>query len=395
MSLLPVAEALARLLALAPPLPAATVRLAEAAGRYAAADVAALRDQPAADLSAMDGYAIRFAERPGPWTLAGESAAGGGLGRALAPGEAARIFTGAPVPPGADTILIQEEADAGDGRIVQTGEGPPRAGTHIRPRGSDFAAGALLLRRGEAITPARLALAAIGGHGALPVARPVRVTLLSTGDELVPPGAPTPGTRLPASNAVMLAALVAGPGVAVRDGGIVRDDLAALTAAFADAAAESDVIVTTGGASVGDHDLVRPALAAAGADLDFWRVAMRPGKPLMAGRLGGAVVLGLPGNPVSAHVTATLFLRPLLAHLAGAAQTAPPRRTATLAADLPATGPRADYLRARRDAQGVAALVRQDSGDLTTLAAADCLIVRPPAAPPACAGERVEIVSLA
>lgn len=395
MSLLPIAEAQARLLGLASPLPIETVPLLATADRFAAEEVIARRDQPAADLSAMDGYAIRFDERPGPWRLVGESAAGRGLDRPLAPGEAARIFTGAPLPAGADTILIQEEAEAADGHVRMSGEGPPHRHAHVRPRGSDFSRGDVLIRAGERITAARLALAAIGGHGALPVRRKCRVALLSTGDELVAPGGPTSGVLLPASNAPMLAALIGGTLAVVEDAGLVPDRLDALTSAFARAAETADVLVTTGGVSVGDHDLVRPALQAAGATLDFWRVAMRPGKPLMAGRLGDAIVLGLPGNPVSAYVTATLFLMPLLAHLAGSTQPLPRTERARLAGPLPATGLRADLLRARHEAGDVVALVRQDSGDLTTLAAADCLIVRPPHAPAAIAGESAEILRFA
>ena len=306
--MIPVAEAQARLLALAPPLPIEQAPLGEAAGRWTAETILARRHQPAADLSAMDGYALRFAELPGPWRVVGESAAGAGFDHPLRPGEAARIFTGAPVPEGADTILIQEEATREGDSLRLTGDAPSHRGLHIRMRGSDFAADAALIDTGALLTPPRLALAAIGGHGTIPVRRRARVALISTGDELVAAGAPTPGVMLPASNAPMLAAMLDPRRVAVSDRGIVPDRIEALTEAFLRAAQDADVIVTTGGASVGDRDLVHPALEAAGASLDFWRVAMRPGKPLMAGRLGGSIVLGLPGNPVSAFVTARLFL---------------------------------------------------------------------------------------
>jgi molybdopterin molybdotransferase len=394
MSLLSVADAQARIAALGQLLPVETVPLAEAAGRWAAAGIAAVRTQPAADLSAMDGYAIRFAERPGPWRVVGESAAGGGLGRPLEPGEAARIFTGAPMPAGADTVLIQEEATRDGDRLTMTGEGPPTQGAHVRRRGADFAAGDALIAPGDRMTPARIALAATGGHGTIAVRRRPRIALLSTGDELVAPGAPTAGTQLPASNAPMLAALLAGLPVHVEDRGIVPDRLDALVAAFHDAA-DCDVIVTTGGASVGDHDLVRPALLAAGATLDFWRVAMKPGKPLMAGRLGDAVVIGLPGNPVSAFVTATLFLRPLIAGMAGAADPLPQTRPAPLLAPLPPTGPRAEYLRGRWQGGAVQPLAGQDSAALAMLAAAELLIVRAPHSAAAAAADIVDIVTLA
>jgi len=392
--LLSVAEAQARLIGLASPLAIETVPLGAAAGRWAAEDIPALRTQPAADLSAMDGYAIRFAELPGPWTVVGESAAGGGLGHALLPGEAARIFTGAPLPAGADTVLVQEEAAREDDQLRLDGEGPAKAGQHIRRAGSDFATGTTLVSAGEALTPARIALAAIGGHGLLPVRRRPRIVLISTGDELVPPGAPAEGVRLPASNGPMLAALLASRPAEIEDRGIVRDDLDAIAAAFRDAAG-ADIIVTTGGASVGDHDLVRPALEKAGAALDFWRVAMKPGKPLMAGRLNDAIVLGLPGNPVSAFITARLFLLPLIAHMLGASEPLPASTLARLDGDLPATGKRAEYVRAIRTETGVRPLRGQDSAALLAFASADALIARPPDAPPAPAGEMVDVLPLA
>ena len=393
-ALLSVSEAQARLLALAPALTVETVDLVAAAGRWAAEDIFALRAQPAADLSAMDGYAIRFAELPGPWTVAGSSVAGGGLGRALLPGETARIFTGAPVPEGADTILIQEEA-AREGDLVRLdGEGPEKRGRNVRPAGNDFRHGDRLIAAGEALTPARIALAAVGGHGLLRVRRKPRIALISTGDELVPPGAATEGAMLPSSNAPMLAAMLGRCPAIIEDRGIVRDDLDAMAASFA-AAADADIIVTTGGASVGDHDLVRPALQKAGASLDFWRVAMKPGKPLMAGKLGDTIVLGLPGNPVSAFVTARLFLLPLVAHMLGAALPVPSPLPLPLDGTLPPTANRAEYVRGVRTPAGVRPLPQQDSAALAALAAADLLIVRPPGSPAAVAGEMVGILDLA
>jgi len=389
MSLLPVAEAQARLLALAAPLAVETVPLIDAAGRWAAEDVIARRTQPAADLSMMDGYAIRFADLPGPWAVIGESRAGAGYGGMLHAGDAVRIFTGAPVPEGADAILIQEEATR-DGDLLQlSGEGPPNIGSSIRRFGSDFAAGDRLIAQGARLTPGRIAAAAVGGHGALAVRRKPRLSLLSTGDELVPPGEAAEGVMLPASNGVMLRAQI-GSMAEVRDAGIVPDRLDALVDAFR--SAEADIIVTTGGASVGDHDLVRPALAEVGAQLDFWRIRMRPGKPLLAGRFGDAIVLGLPGNPVSAFVTAQLFLLPLIARLGGASAPIPSTEPATLAAPLPQVGNRDDYVRAALSGGRVTALPNQDSGALATLALADALIVRPAGTPPAAAGDTVEIL---
>ena len=395
MSLLPVAEAQARLLALGEPLPVEEVRLLDALGRWAARPVTARRTQPAADLSAMDGYALRFAEMPGPWTVVGESAAGAGFDRPLAPHEAARIFTGAPLPAGADTILVQEEAARSGDSLRLDGEGPPRKGAHVRAAGSDFAADSLLLAEGAPVGPPQIAIAALGGHGTLPVRRRPRIALLSTGDELVPAGAPTPGVTLPSSNAPMLAALLGATLPAeVEDRGIVADDLDGMTAAFANAA-DADIIVTTGGVSVGDRDFVRPALDRAGATLDFWRIAMKPGKPLLAGRLGKAIVLGLPGNPVSAYVTAWLFLLPLVRHLLGAPDPFAKARTARLGAPLPATGARAEYLRGCYGPGGVVEAGSQDSAAMRALAAAELLIVRPPSSPAAAIGDSVEILPFA
>ncbi|KKC27595.1 molybdopterin molybdotransferase MoeA [Sphingomonas sp. SRS2] len=395
MALLPAADAQARMFALKAPLPIETVAAAMAAGRYSAEDIVAKRTQPALDLSAMDGYAIRFAERPGPWTVVGESAAGGGLDRAIGPGEAARIFTGAPVPEGADAILIQEEATRDGDRLVMSGEGPHGPGAHIRRAGSDFAEGELLVRAGAPIGAAAVALAASGGHGILAVRRLPRIAILSTGNELVPAGEPTGGALLPASNGPMLAAMLSGLACEATDHGIVPDDLDMISSAFTLLAGQADIIVTTGGASVGDHDLVLPALEKAGATIDFWRVAMKPGKPVMIGMLGDAIVLGLPGNPVSAFVTATLFLKPLVAHLLGAARPVPPTVIARLGAPAPATGNRAEYLRGKW-ANGLAVpLSGQDSAGLAALVEAELLIVRPAGAEALAAGDQAEIISLA
>lgn len=392
MSLLPVAEAQTRLLALATPLTTESVPLIDAAGRWAAADVRARRTQPAADLSMMDGYAIRFADMPGPWKLIGESRAGEGFAGRLDAGDTVRIFTGAPVPPGADTIVVQEEVQR-DGAVVRlSSEGPQHAGSSIRPRGSDFAEDAVLVAAGDRLTPGRIAAAAVGGHGALAVGRRPRIALISTGDELVAPGEPAADVMLPASNGVMLRALI-GAAAEVEDKGIVPDRIEALIDIFR--TAQADIIVTTGGASVGDHDLVRPALAEAGAELDFWRIAMRPGKPLLAGTLGNAIVLGLPGNPVSAFVTAHLFLMPLIAWLGGARSPLPATEPVTLATDLPSVGGRDDYIRATLFGGRASALPNQDSGALSTLAQADALIVRPAGAPPATVGEIVDILRIA
>ena len=296
------------------------------------------------------------------------------------------------MPEGADAILVQEEARRDGDLLRLSGEGPGGRGSSIRLRGSDFTDGACLVARGELLTPGRIAAATVGGHGPISVRRRPRGTLISTGAELVSPGEIVEGAMLPASNGVMLQSLI-GAAAEVQDGGVVPDQLDALVQALRTAVA--DIIVTTGGASVGDHDLVRPALAEVGASLDFWRIAMRPGKPLLAGKLGDTIILGLPGNPVSAFVTAQLFLLPLIAHLSGARTPIPQTEPALLAAHLPAVGNRDDYVRATISGGRVAPLANQDSGAVSTLARADALIVRPAGAPPASVGENVDILRLA
>ncbi len=392
MSLLPVAEAQARLLALGERLPVEELPVSACSGRWLARDLLASRDQPWADLSAMDGYAISSAEWPGPWRIAIESTAGAALPPALAAGESCRIFTGAPLPPGADAILIQENAELREGLLYPIGDALA-PGRHVRATATDFAVNQLLLPAGTALGPAQIALAVLGGHGSLPVGSRPTVALISTGNELVPPGAPTPPGRLPSSNAPMLATMLGAAGAEVIDLGIIPDDLEALTRALKEAA-KADIILSTGGASVGDHDLVRPAFAAAGGNLDFWKIRMRPGKPLMAGKLGDSIFLGLPGNPVSAFVTATLFLLPLVRHMAGAADPLPRSATASLAAPLPATGERDDYLRAFHTTNGLVSVTSQDSAAMAALAQAQCLIVRPAGSPAAAAGDQVTILPL-
>lgn len=390
-------SALERLLALAGPTPIVTLPVASAAGHHVAHDIAARLDQPPADVSAMDGYALRFEDLPGPLTLVGESAAGRPLARTIGPGEAARIFTGAHVPAGADTVAVQEDAYVEGARVAFPGSGPPHAGAHIRRRGIDFATGAPVARMGDAVTPARLGLLAAAGHGAVEVHRRPRVALLSTGDELVPPGS-LPGTgQIVGSNALAVAALLRMHGADVDDLGIAPDQMAAISAAIASAQGH-DLLITIGGASVGDHDLVKPALEAAGASLDFWKVAIRPGKPLIAGRLGRQLVVGLPGNPVSAFVCARLFLVPLLRRMAGnrVAHDRPLAARTQLA--LPANGPRRDFMRAAlaRTTTGweVTAAQAQDSSLTSILADADALLIRPEGAPAAEAGDLVPVLQL-
>lgn len=393
-ALLPLEEAQRRLLALATPLATENVPITEAAGRWLAEDVAALRTQPAADLSAMDGYAIRFADLPGPWVVIGESAAGKGFSGGVGAGQAVRIFTGAPLPEDADTVVVQEDVTRDGGRLTLTRDGPKAIGQHVRPCGSDFAEGAPVAHAGDCLTPARLALLIMAGHASLLVRRRPRVAILSTGNELVPPGEPATGVAIPASNGAMLAAMIAPLGVDFVDFGIVGDDREQLQRAFS-GLKDIDVLLTSGGASVGDHDLVKPALEATGAALDFWKVAIKPGKPLMAGRLGETLVLGLPGNPVSAFVTAHLFALPLVRHLAGSHDPLPTTIQTKLHGNLPATGKRAEFLRATFDGASVAPLTGQDSAALAMLAGANALIARPIGAAPAAPGEDVTIMPIA
>jgi molybdopterin molybdotransferase len=401
-ALMPVAEALARVLADAEPLAAEAVPLAQAHGRVLAADVAALRTQPPADVSAMDGYAVRavdVAKAPVKLKLVGEVAAGHPFRGTVGAGEAARIFTGGVLPPGTDTIVIQENTvSEGDAVVVTVASGK---GKHVRLEGLDFKRGAVLLSKGRRLSDRDLALAAAMNHPTVRVHRCPKVALLATGDELVMPGG-TPGFgQIVYSNGYATMALARREGCEVVDLGIVPDRLAE-TAAGVRRAREvgADILVTSGGASVGDYDLVREALAAEGLALSFWKVALRPGRPMMHGRLGPMHVLGLPGNPVSAYVCAVLFLLPLIRQLAGRSDVAPAPDTARLGRDLPANDERADYLRAvlTTGSDGIAVATPapvQDSSMLMPLARADCLLVREPFAPAAKAGDRCSIIRLA
>jgi molybdopterin molybdotransferase len=395
-----VAEALDRVLAHAAPLPAERVPLVDACGRVLADDLKALRTQPPADVSAMDGYAVRaedVATAPVRLKIIGEVAAGRAFAATVRTGEAARIFTGGVVPEGADTIIIQEmTARAGEWVTV---EKPAAKGRHVRSRGLDFHCGDKLFVKGHRLTARDLALAAGMNHPLLPVHRQPKVALFATGDELVPPGAePGPG-QIVSSNGFALVALAREEGAAVVDLGLVGDNLQE-TVATVQRAREHDVdiLVTTGGASVGDYDLVKAAFAAEGMNLSFWKVAMRPGRPLMHGELGTMQVLGLPGNPVSAYVCALLFLIPLIRRLSGRSDVDTATQWASLGTDLPANDERADYLRAvlSDGPRGPVAttFATQDSSMMAPLAKADCLVIREPHAPPAKAGSPCPMVKL-
>lgn len=387
-------EAQRRLLALARPVSVETLPLSKSVGRWAAEDVVARRTQPARDLSAMDGYAIRHVDAPGPWSVIGQSAAGAAFNKPIGAHEAVRIFTGAALPDGADTVVMQEDMAVEGETVRLNAPDDLRKGRHVRKAGEDFASGNLLISAGERLNPARIALAAMGGYGALAVQRPIRVALISTGDELVVPGQPTADDQIPASNGVMLAAMLNSFPCEVTDFGIVPDDIDVLTETFRNAKG-ADLIISTGGASVGDHDHVKPALEAAGATLDFWKIAMRPGKPLMAGTLGDAVVLGLPGNPVSAFVTAILFAQPVIAALSGAASPFPKQHVTRLSAPLPAVAKRTDHVRAKLDNGVVTPIGLNDSAALNALSQANALIVRPAGSTAAAAGDDVKIILIA
>ncbi len=348
MALLSVADALARVLEHASPLPADEVPLAEAAGRVLSAPLKARRTQPPADVSAMDGYAVRSADvakTPARLKIVGEVAAGNPFGQPIGTGEAARIFTGGVVPQGADTIVIQEHAKR-DRDVVEV-EKPSAKGRHIRVQGLDFKTGQALLDAGHRLTSRDLALAAGMNHPIVPVHRQPKIALFATGDELVPPGTePAPG-QIVSSNIFALAALAQEEGAAATDLGIVADRLDDTIEAVRRAReCGADILVTSGGASVGDYDLVQEAFAAEGMALSFWRLALRPGRPLMHGRLGAMQVLGVPGNPVSAFVCGFLFLVPLIRRLAGRSDVAAATEAALLGVDLPENDERADYLRA-------------------------------------------------
>jgi molybdopterin molybdotransferase len=401
-ALMPVAEALARVLAHTEPLAAVATPLADAHGRVLAADLPALRTQPPANVSAMDGYAVHsqdVASAPVRLKVVGEVAAGHPFQGAVGRGEAARIFTGGVLPPGTDTIVIQEHT-AREGDAVLVNEAPAK-GKHVRIEGLDFKRGAVLLANGRRLSDRDLALAAAMNYPIVPVHRRPKVALLATGDELVMPGGAPGFGQIVYSNGYATMAVARREGCEVLDLGIAPDRVAETAAAVRRAReVGADILVTSGGASVGEYDLVREALAAEGLALSFWKVALRPGRPMMHGRLGAMHVLGLPGNPVSAYVCAVLFLVPLIRQLAGRSDVVPALETARLGCDLPGNDERADYLRAVLTAMpdGIPVAIPapvQDSSMLLPLAHADCLLVREPFAPAATAGERCAIIRLA
>ena len=398
MALISVADALRRVLSHADPLPPEDVPLDDADGRVLATELAALRTQPPSDVSAMDGYAVRasdVADAPARLRVIGEVAAGRPFAAAVGPGEAARILTGGVIPAGADTVVVQELANREADRVEVLK--PSSKGRHIRTQGLDFRRGDTLFAKGHRLSARDLALLAGMNYPRVALHRRPKVALFATGDELVPPGAaPGPG-QIVYSNGFVLTALARQEGAAVTDLGLVGDTIEATIAAIHRARdVPADILVTTGGASVGDYDFVHKAFAAEGMDLSFWKVAMRPGRPLMHGRLGGMHILGLPGNPVSSFVCAFLFLVPLIRRMSGRADLTIPIESAVLGCAVPANDEREDYLRAslRKDPAGAVAtpFPVQDSSMMVPLAKADCLVIREPYAPPASAGSRCRIL---
>jgi molybdopterin molybdotransferase len=397
--LLSVAEALARVTEDLAPLEAERAALDQAMGRVLAEDLASTRTQPPFEASAMDGYAVRaqdVAALPAKLKLIGQSAAGAGFRGRVGHDEAVRIFTGAPLPDGVDTIVIQEEADEASGVVTVKRAGLP--GHHIRRRGQDFKRGEVLLKAGTRLGPRELMLAAAMNQAELPVRRKPVVAILATGDEVVPPGSELGPDQIVSSVPCGLAALIERHGGAAMSLGIAKDEPESIVT-LAQAGRAADILLTIGGASVGERDLVASALMAEGLELDFWKIAMRPGRPMLFGRLGHQRVLGVPGNPVSALICTVVFLKPMLDKMLGLAGEARPAPEAVLGAPLEANSEREHYMRAvsawREDGMRIVRpLPSQDSSLVAALARADCLIVRPPHAPALGSGARVRIVPL-
>ena len=396
--MIPVDDAVARIVSAFAPVESETVPLGKASGRVLAEDVRARMNQPPAPVSAMDGYALKFADAataPATLKVIGTSPAGHPFMGKLGAGEAVRVFTGGVVPEGADTVVMQEDTESsGDAVTIKEAAAPAK---HIRGAGLDFRTGDVLAKAGKRLTARDLSLIAAGDVPDVPVRRRPRVALAATGDELSLAGTPHGPGGIVASSGYGLSALIAKWGGEVLDLGITPDTVEAI-AELPKRVAGTDLLVTLGGASVGEHDLIQKALGPAGLKLDFWKIAMRPGKPLIFGRLGALPLIGLPGNPVSTLVCAILYVRPAIAAMLGT-ETAAPLATARLDAPLKANDKRQDYIRARLERRDGTLWARpfsiQDSSMLSGIAAADALIVRPPHAPAAGQEEQVDILPLA
>jgi molybdopterin molybdotransferase len=397
MALLSVAKALERVTKGLTPLETERVALDRGRGRVLAEDLAARLTQPPFDASAMDGYAVRAQDvvtLPVKLKLIGQAAAGSRFEGRVGRGEAVRIFTGAPVPDGADAIVIQEHADEASGLVVVKEAAESR---YIRPRGQDFAEGEVLLMAGTRLGPRELTLAAAMNHVELPVRRKPKVAILATGDEVVAPGSELAPDQIVSSVPLGIAALVETHGGEAMSLGIAKDERESIVT-LVRAGKGADILLTIGGASVGGRDLVAAALKPEGLDLDFWKIAMRPGKPMLYGRMGHQRVLGVPGNPVSALICAHIFLLPMMAQMLGVADVARPEPEAVLGEEIEANGVREHYMRAvsewRDGTRVVRPLPSQDSSLVAALVRADCLIVRAPHAPPLPAGANVRIMPL-
>jgi molybdopterin molybdotransferase len=394
-----VAEARERIASAFNPLAHEVVALTHAQGRVLAEDLAARRTQPPQAVSAMDGYAARaedVALVPATLTLIGEAPAGGAFQGTVGPGETVRIFTGGPVPDGADTIVIQEDTDMGNPSVT-VNEAAPK-GQHVREAGIDFSEGEVLIKAGRRLGARDIGLAAAMNHPWIPVARRPRIALLATGDEVVRPGDPLGPNQIVSSNGPALAAFIESRGGQATDLGIARDDEASIRA-LAEGARGADLLVTMGGVSVGDRDLVQKVLGEVGLEVDFWRIAMKPGKPLMFGVLDGTPVLGLPGNPVSSMVCALLFLGPALDRMLGLEGSGVPVIRARLGSNVGPNNFREDYMRATFSTDNDGATVAtplsvQDSSMMSALARSDGLIIRPPDAAAATEGEWTDVIPL-
>lgn len=388
--LLPLADAQKILLTSAQKLPIERINIAKSLGRITSDEIISLRNQPAADMSAMDGYAIKY-DGATSWEIAGECRAGYPPCREIQTGQAARIFTGALLPKGADTVIIQENIDIGGGRASLSRAANTTKGQNIRSMGNDFKKDDVIVKAGTIITPAMIGLLIAAGHAQIYVHKKPNIAIISTGDELQLAGISCEDHQIPASNGLMIEALIEGCHIAFND--IIPDDLDIIIQCINDHK-DCDIIISIGGASVGDHDLIIPALTALNADINFMKAAIKPGKPVLTARLGATHILGLPGNPSSAFVTTILFVLPLIKYMGGAAHYMPVTKWAKNMTNLGPNGPRAEYLRAQITNDEITAFPSQDSAKLSTLAIANALLIRPSHAEICTIGTQVQYIPI-